>query len=175
MQRNLSFHHLSCPGWKPYTQMSSNICGNRALGPLYRSHRVGIVRPEPVLGFGKLTSQGSLGQWLGILTPPTPHKNWFLVLLLISYNLGLQFIDQWNRDIYAYIIGLWWAFNMYMLLLFTYKLNNKLLLYANSYYALFLCRRKCLKINPKIKKRDNIQSACLKHRNCSINITISFR
>ena len=58
--------------------MSSNICGNRALGPLYRSHRVGIVRPEPVLGFGKLTSQGSLGQWFGILTPPHPPQKLIL-------------------------------------------------------------------------------------------------
>ena len=92
MQRNLSFHHLSCPGWKPYTQMSSNICGNRALGPLYRSHRVGIVRPEPVLGFGKLTSQGSLGQWLGILTPPPPPTkidSWFCCLLAITLGFSL--------------------------------------------------------------------------------------
>lgn len=39
---------------------------------------VGIVRPEPVLWFGKLTSQGSLGQWLGILTPPLPQQKLIL-------------------------------------------------------------------------------------------------
>lgn len=136
--------------------MSSNICGNRALGPLYRCHRGWNCQTRACAGVRETDITGQFRTVLRNLDHPLPHKNWFSVLLLISYNLGLQFIDQWSRDIYAYIIGLWWAFNMYMLLLFTYKLNSKLLLYANSFYALFLCRRKCLKINPKIKKRDNI-------------------
>ena len=71
------------------------------------------------------------------------YKGFFPLNWLFKINLKSNLIKK------CYIN--FWNISLPCLLLFTCKLNKKLVLYANSFYALFLCRRKGLKINLKVQ------------------------
>lgn len=92
MQRNLSLP-ITCPA-QVENCILRWVATSVAIGlwdPSTDVTGVGIVRPEPVLGFGKLTSQGSLGQCLGILTTLSPTKidSRFCCLLAITLGFSL--------------------------------------------------------------------------------------